>query len=263
MKKRLFPQYIKEIFSSPKFYISVLIITAIALLGNATNNQKGSLCEFAASSPGFGFFRIVAYVPACLPFITSFCDDYTNRYVRAVVVRSGVRRYSLSKFAAAFLSAFISLFLGFALVLFILSFKLPLFDVFNNQSFIVYGYFISHGMPVVYILIKVFIYSLWGATYAVMGLVVSAVIPNKFLTFATPYAACSILDEIGYGLRLPHYLNTLHLGVGERVFGGSVTVPDGLGMTLLNFGYTVLFAAVLCLLLYLAFDILVERRVHN
>lgn len=256
MGKHLFSAYIKETFTSIRLYAGAVIVSLIVFFvfygeyfeGFADlNNATGLFLTIS-------FMRIIAYTPACLPIIAGFCDDCKHQYIRSIVARSGVKRYTAAKFASGFISAFLVVFLGMMIAMSILSINHPVAGINAGGELAPYSQFELMGVPALTFIVRDFIFALYGAMYASAGFVIASLIPNKFLTFAVPPVLCFICEETGYALNLPPYINLYNLDV-------AITIFRDRGW-LFNFLYTVFFALVIAFALYIIFDKLVEKRVR-
>lgn len=257
MRRRMFFLYIKEIFTSYRIYVSILLVGILFVISRECEFQASSLINMSYGNFIIGSMRSVAYVAAVFPFIVTFCDDMADQYIRPVVMRSGVKSYTGPKFAAGFFSAFLTLFLGFLLAAFVVSFKRPLSDPYNPEVYILYGCFVESGHPLLTLLARTFQYAVGGAIYACFGFIVSAVLMNKFITMAVPFAISNIMDIVGANIG---NIFTSTFAVGPSKWVKESECP---GNTLENFLYAMFVMAVLSIGIYLVFDILTEKRING
>lgn len=255
MKRHIFRAYMKEIFITPGLYAGIAIVAAIVIFVCTVETRGGFLTTQISLFLGLSAMKTVALLPACLPIISGFCDDCKHQYLRLIVSRSGVRKFTIAKFTAGFISAFLVLAGGITLAMLILSFKFPLSDA-PIPGNIYYGYyeFLPMGMPAMIVITLGGIYATYGAFYASVGLLTAAYMPNKFLVFATPFAVGFAFEELSYGFQLPAFISFYNLDVGVKIF-------EEASLTF-NIVYTVAVALVFTVLLYFVFHKIVEKRVR-
>lgn len=148
-----------------------------------------SLYRYSMEVSGFGY--LIPLLSA-LPYSSSFLDDYENKYFRNILIRSSIKDYAWSKIIMCSLSGGLSLLIGIGSFIFILSFKYPLVSQSsaNYEFFIentVGGVFLKGENPEIYFLICVFLMFLSGVLWSNVGLAISLLITNKFVTYCAPF----------------------------------------------------------------------------
>lgn len=257
-KKRLLSLYLAEIIKSPLLYISAGIILAVLSLEGFIIVPKGGTLYDVVRAMSYDFTTKVTYIAACLPFILSVCDDCTNQYIRAIVVRSGVRKYSSSKFCAGVISAFAALFLGMFSFAVISSFKTLLYDPrIEIQSSYAFGFFDTIGLYWIPVIFACIIFAAYGAMYACFGMLIAAAVPNKFAAAITPILLAFFVDEMCWYFAIPQGLNFTELATGTILFNG-----ESLAGAALNFIYPIFVTLVIEFGVYIIFDKLIELRVN-
>lgn len=254
MKRRMFFNYLKDTFLSLRLYTAILIVIAaiwVEFSNHSFTDVKGIIGICMA-----WFSKMVMYTPPAFAFIVTSCDDSTNQYLRPIVIRSGVRKYTITKFAAGFISALIVVFAGVMLASYLLTFKIPLLDPDNPAPGYPFDYFITIGHPWITSLIEAFIFAVYGAMYACFGLAVSAALPNKFVAMAVPPTLCFIFDEISWAFDVPWWINIQRLSDSSIIFEGEGTVN-----MLMTFGWKVFFALALTAVAYAVYEFLIFKRV--
>lgn len=142
-----------------------------------------------------GGFSIFAVILAVLPASTIFCEDYNSGYCKAILNRIERKRYLQEIMLCSGISGGLAVFLPtlFSDIVWIINGKpntgepigIDYFTVFDET---VYGklQFVWSGLfLVLFLLLLAF---LFGASWSVIGLCVSALIPNRYITLAAPFA---------------------------------------------------------------------------
>lgn len=219
-------------------------------------------CSVLAAASQAPFFHVILLVLAAVPFSTAFCEDWDNRYIRCLLMRTSVRKYASSKVLCCFLGALLEGMLGLILLVI---FTFPLTGKLGpeaNDSFLLnmkanptgLNFLFVHQQYLLWIVGTAAFRSLEGAVFAVFALLLSVKVTNVFITLAAP--------AVGYYV----YLNMLILF--SLIF---FSLPDSLNMaifesaslnssTLLN---GILLALVPCFLFYLCFTHAVRRKLEN
>ena len=168
-----------------------------------------------------GGFILVAPIIAAIPSAFGFCDDRNSGYYRLLAVRQSYSTYIAGKCLGAALSGGLALGLGVALHSFFLFLYFPLFDPEITSAATALGlskpweYLGSVRGAWPLILVQVVICILFGMVWATMGLMFSAVMPNRYVAIAIPfvlYLTCFlVLSRMGLDTLSPaEYLVPYH-----------------------------------------------------
>ncbi len=178
----------------------------ILYVGPVSLNEMGSmfLNEIYSSHARTGF-DLFAPILAVLPASTLFCDDYSSGYLKSILGRVDQNRYiretvicsSISGGLAVFLPSLITsvfyIIIGSPNTPEMLSQGQTTFldeSIFASIQFVWGG-----GLVVLLLLVLAF---LFGALWANVGLWVSSVIPNRYMTLAGPFVLYFALHLIFY-----------------------------------------------------------------
>ncbi|WP_141720177.1 hypothetical protein [Massilioclostridium coli] len=107
--------------------------------------------------------------------------------------------------------------------------------------------------PWLYILYHIFVISLETAAWGMVGLSISALLPNRFIALLSPFICCYIVTTISRSF--PVYLNFYSINTLEDVFKQENPI--------LNLAYIVGVYAVIVLIFSLIFSRVVKRRIGN
>lgn len=250
--------YFKEMFLTPGLYISILLVVVLTLFSCKYEGHGGTVNDCIALFVSGNFTKTVACIPAALPVIVTFCDDCKHQYLRPIVTRCGVKKYTRAKFLASCVSSYLVLAIGIIIAMLILSIYTPITcdPTFSEFGYGPYAAFETMGLPALTFITRACIFSAYAAVYTLVGLVVAALIPNKFLVFAVPFASSFLFQEMSFPLYgvIPDCFNIASLQLGIEIF-------EGKGM-LFNAVYSILIPVIIASALYLLFNYLVEKRVR-
>lgn len=247
-----------QILKSPAIYLSVLGVAIICFISvQPYMDQKvegGGVAYYFDLLLGLSMSKKLITLCSALPGVALFCGDWSCQYIRPVVIRSGVKAYIRSRCLTCFLSAFATSFLGMTLFIACLSTKMSVFNLQNMEDqvsppFAVLAY---SPLPVLYIFAHIFVFSLAMALWAMVGLALSAYVPNRFVAVATPVVASYLVEELT-GL-LPRFLNIYSLTRSGDVIGQGAAV---------SFLYFVFFFVSLSTVFGVIFYFRVRGRIRN
>lgn len=246
-----FKMNLMQIFFNPAFYLSVFLVVAAGFIAvnpyGPADVVQGVEMLFTLS-----LFKKMIAIFASLAYVGSFCSDWNNQYIRAVIVRSGKEDYIFSKYSSCALSCFVSSFLGLIIFCVLLAVKLPINTISEQNNFLLpYGSLIN-TTPIVYLLVTITIFSLAITFWGLTGLLLSAYIPNYFVAISSPLVFSYIVEELT--AKFPPAFNLYALTRSVQIIEG------GMGI---NLFYNVFIFAVLMVLVYLLFRNIVKRRIAN
>lgn len=163
-------------------------------------------------SRSMGMLTYVAPLFSALPFAAGFCADWNSGFAGAAAMRSGNRRYVLSKAWACALSGGLVPSIATLLFIILLNLRFPT----DPELMLSFAYsdpfnrVLNMGAPIglwFYYAGMVLMQFMAGACWAMSGLVFSAFMPNVLLTLCVPLAAYRLSLEIYYWFELPYWLN--------------------------------------------------------
>lgn len=151
-----------------------------------------------------GGFCMFTPILAVLPASTLFCDDYNSGYCKEILTRVTRKRYLAETMLCTGISGGLAVFLPVLIsdILWILNGKPNTREIMGGGAFNGTVYqeiqFIWNGFfMVLFLLLLAF---LFGVSWSVIGLGVSAFIPNRYITLAAPFALFFGSHLVLYGL---------------------------------------------------------------
>lgn len=200
-----------------------------------------------------GVYRKASAVFSALPFAANFAEEWESNITVFCVARKGVKKYAAANIFFCFASAAITVFLGMTLFCVIYSFFVPLYKPDGNPYFFIFGKFLENGHGAIYLALRTAVFSVSCAVWAVMGMLLSALIPNKYAAICAPFAASYIIERISIQFPAPNGDNLWYLSV-------SAVKSDS---DLFGFLYCTGIFVLISALCGLAFYALVRKRVQN
>jgi len=248
---------LRRAFLSSGFWMAAIAMCVLYYMGiwNQIKFAEDFLYLFKYSTDISGLNPLITML-CVLPYTNSFCSDWNSQYSKFIVIRSGQENYSISKCIACALSSGCAISLG--MILFFISsipwikFVSPVaanFQFFSTQT--LGGSFLLHGQYSLYFLSYVYLAFLAGAFWSVVGLCISAYIPNKFVALCTPFIAARILFFIT--AKFPVWLRLDKITEGSCIING----------TFLSLSYATLIYVLFIIGACLLFLYEVKRRMAN
>ncbi len=245
-----------------QFFVAVIGIAVVSTL-NSLNFISGAnediILIFASGDAPF--FSIVILILETLPYGTAFCNDWENRYIRSIIMRSSPIKYAVSKVISCFMGALLAGLLGrllFAATAF------PFLNPVNptTNSFVSSAlnhpegaqWFLANGHYFTWILIESLERSLQGSIYATFSLFLSTKITNIFITLAMPVIAYYMYLNIANFIGFPNFL------LMTAVFENDGIFPDNL---LFGVFYALFYAVLFSMLFGHFFEKSVKGRLEN
>lgn len=184
---------LKRYIISPLF--AVAVIAALALMiypifGNLTRifDHPQPYLYYINGIHTFGTFDLFAPAIAAIPCGAAFYNDYGSGFGKFILPRTSKIKYLLAKAFTCGITGGLALFLpNFLLFGFLLLFGNPHSSDLNLLQGSVLGSIEHANSGVNVMLVLLLLAFLFGAGWALMGLAVSAFIPNKFAAAASPF----------------------------------------------------------------------------
>lgn len=251
---KIFRAYLYKLLRSPLFYIGIIVTALVFVFGN--DPVHGSSGRDVATDFGgvldVATMRKLIAIFGALPFAANFADEWTNRVTIGCVSRCGVKKYAVSNVVMCFISSLVTVFLGMMLFAVGKSFFKPVF--YDRPDYPLNGVWTilrSGGGPWVYIMYRSFVFASSCAMWSVMGMMLTAFFPNKYVGLCSPFVASYIVER--FSIALPPNFNLWFVSLSN------------LGWENLSgqFFYSVGLFTALAAVCGFVFVIMVKRRVQN
>lgn len=213
-------ELLKTIYSW-KIYVSFLLYIIFAYLATRTIGGGSRLVNGYASISdiaSYNNFNKILVIIAAFPYATSYYEDIQYGYINYIVKRSGKEIYVSAKIVMCALSSFIVSFISLSVYCTISS-MVSGFGV-NTRAIIETSKFydISAGKtPFMVVYFMCFLFSLCSSLYAVMGMMVSAILPNIFVALTGTLFMNVLMEQIN--AKMPRFLNIFYIQGGNAAYG--------------------------------------------
>lgn len=243
---------LKRIVSGWQFYAALfggLILFTHPVLLNRNFWEYASPLELFSMAMGVSDFTPFAVIFAVLPYGTAFCMDCKSEYANSIVSRIGIRKYTWGRWASVALSG--AMVMGFLMLgtvtLCLTGAKMPETEM--SASFLKGGPW--KDLPLLmngfwFYLLRIFLAMLFGALWATVGLILSAVVPNPYMVLILPFV---IYQSAWYLLELSIF-NPIYYFRADF---------QGLPSLAFSFGYQIFWNAMAAL----AAQVLMRRRLRR
>jgi hypothetical protein len=187
--------------------LGVLLILLIASSGQI-EYAPDALYLFNIAVGGSGSIIMITAILPILVYATSFAIDWESHSTGFWMVRSGIDRYTISKYISAGFSGFLSTGFGMTLFILLMLLRFPLFEIITTGN--AYELFLLNNQPVLYAVYFIVHYSLSAALMTAVAFWVSTLIPNRFTTIAAPLVIYFSLFRIIQQMALPLFLQPVY-----------------------------------------------------
>lgn len=243
--------YLYKTIRSPLLYIGILGVIAICFtMFNAITpyTHYSSVVEEIEAFLIFEQMYKIIPVFAALGFTANFAEEWKSKAAMSAVARCGAFNYAIAQVIICYISSVVIVFSGMMLFAGIYSFFLPIYYDNGNPLSQPYGVFVEMGVPILEIAAVVTVFAVSCAAWCVMGLMLSAFFPNKYIAICAPFAASYIIERPT--LSLPAPLNLWYIGSSMLQWDSAF----------LQFAYSVGIYTAIAAVCGTVFVIIVQRR---
>ena len=251
---RIYRAYFYKLIREPLFYIGIIGTALLCatkwlpgkhgMAGADVRFEIGMILDLAT-------VRKMIAILGALPFAANFADEWTCRVTIGCISRCGVNRYAVSNVVICFLSSIVTVFFGMMLYAASLSTFLPVFFEDNNPMGLLEQTLLRGGMPWVYIMYRILPFAASCAMWSVMGMMLTAFFPNKFVGICAPFVASYAVERVT--MQLPSPFNLWHVSL----------IRLGWENIWVQFVYCVGLFAAIAAVCGVVFVLTVKRRVQN
>jgi hypothetical protein len=163
-------------------------------------------------------FTPFASLFAVLPGSASFCDDYNSGYIKNIAIRVGWKRYAKGRIVSTAVSGGLAIALPMAILfIIVLLGALPTTGIQNyaeESGFYansIWENLVYVGGGAYVLFLKTILGFVFGMVWALVGLAISAYIPNKYVTFLAPF----VLYQALWVLLRKQWFNPVYLVRGD------------------------------------------------
>ena len=201
-----------------------------------------------------GTFDIIFILVSILPYTTCFCSDWNNQYIKPFIIRTGIKRYTISKIITCMISAGSAYVFGMLVFVASLKISLPVISInsdINNYTKALGGELLINERYILYFGVYCILGFLTAALWSTVGLYASTYLPNKYIALFTPFIMYYVLNL--FTGKFPVWLRLNRISQGRCVIGGTAT----------TLGYVILLHLALIIVIGFLFSRKVKGRLEN
>lgn len=208
-------------FFSMGFVMGIVSTIAIFYFGSIGMMERG-VSAIAAFNNTYKYNNIskLLILAATFAYSASFCIDWQTKFHYSLIIRSKTAVYALSKCIAVMVMGGLSVAAGAFLFIGCICMQQP--DIlpqameieveFSPQAF---GDLLMMGKAGLFFLSYLYVIFLQAAFFSVLGLLVSAYLPNKYVAYISPFILGFAMNQIANVLRLPIWLDPVKLATAK------------------------------------------------
>lgn len=204
--------YTYKLVHSSLTYISVLGVLAICLTFFLFDyNSNDHLVMHVEFFLNINAYRKAIAIFAALPFTANFADEWHDGVTNHCITRNGIKKYALANSLFCATTSFLAVFLGLMIFAISLSFSVPIYWHDSNPVSLPFGILLENDLPWIYLITEVFVFSCSISMWCMLGLLLSAFLPNKYVAICSPLVASYVVERIT--MNLPDAFNLWYLSL--------------------------------------------------
>lgn len=244
--------YFYKLIRSPLFYTAIAGVIGICSLRLIPSAFKGiDVMAEIRIIRGLDGYRKLFVILGALPFAGNFSDEWNSMVMTGCITRKNVKKYSAANIVMCYISAFATVFIGMMIFAGIYSMFYPFYFEDNSASQ-PYGIFSESGIPILDLAAVTFVFAISCAMWAVMGLMLTAFFPSKYIAICAPFIFSYSVERITDNFPLDLNLNLWSLSLS---YTDQSALPAFLYANLIFGGISIICGII--------FTKTVERRVQN
>lgn len=248
----MFRAYMYKLLHSPIILISIIGVVALCCTNFLTYDfSYGDVVSHMNVFFNIGVYRKAMTIFAAFPFAANFADEWSSGITSSCIIRRGIFRYSAANLLFCIFSSIFTVFIGIMIFSVAYSFFVPIYVPNGNPYTFIFGQYLSSGQGMIFLMLRVLVFSVSCAMWTVMGMLLSALFPNKYVAICTPFVASYIIERIT--IQLPEDLNLWYLSLSLVTFKNDI----------IGFIYCISVFLIIMVLCGLCFIYLLKRRLQN
>lgn len=252
----MFRAYTYKLIRSPYFYVGLIGIVILCCTDFIHNVRFGydSVLYHVEIFLGLAQYRRALVLFAALPFVANFAEEWKSGVIKSCVTRIGIKKYAVTNVLFCWLTTIITAFLGLWLFMCLDSLFVPWSQISPNPPYCIFEEYINYGHGEIYLLFTTLIFAASCGMWAVMGMLMSVLFPNKYVAVCAPFAACYIVERLTMGL--PNWFDLHWLALSYIPY-------DYFNNSFLGFLYCVGLFGIIAAVCGVLLCILIKRKVNN
>lgn len=248
----MFRAYLYKLTHSPLTYIGFLGVFALCFTNFLSGwSANGSIIQRVDNFLDLDVYRKAITIFAALPFTSNFADEWKSNITNYCLTRRGIKKYTASNILLCAVISIVTVFVGMILFVLVLSPFIPFHRPSQNTHIFPYGELLDNGPQWLYITARIFIFSCSCSVWCVMGLMLSAFLPNKYVAICSPLVASYVVERIT--IQFPAEFNLWPLSLSNAMIKNST----------FTFIYTLTLFALISAVCGVIFYVVLRKRVQN
>lgn len=189
----MYRAYFYKLIRSPYLYIGIVGVFGICSLRLLPSAFKGIdvIAEMEILRTLDGFQKMFVILGA-LPFAANFSDEWNCMVTTSCVTRKSIRKYSAANVVMCYASSLVTVFVGMMIFVGVYSMIYPFYLPGKESMLPPYDVL----PPLLGIMAVTFVFSASCAMWAVMGLMLSAFFPSKYIAICSPFVFSYAIERI-------------------------------------------------------------------
>ena len=214
-------------FLSKRFAFSVLLVIGALLAASFEGIALNTEVLYVFSLVMYGMPAMLVMIGGASAYADSIFSDIEHRYIRGILVRTGVKQYVFSKMNSIFLAGMLNVGLGIFLYALFLRLKLPWVQAESGQyqHLLLSGglrFFLDRAWFTAYFLLWGLQYGALSGILAVLSAGLSLFTRNRLLVLATPFLGYYFIDLFLSELSQNRYSLALIFAPSNNVLGSGL-----------------------------------------
>lgn len=228
----MFRTEIKRLFSASYIIKSLLFMIALLSLGVMTffyqyGTNENTLYKVFENIIFGGYFFELIYIPASFFQTLNLSMDIQQKSYYLYSSRSSKMSYIFAKISIGSVFAFVITELVLNIMILVGAFNLNLIDMeYMTGGADIYEDVIRNNIWI-YFEMRIFFVSLSSGVFNAIGMLVTALIPSKYVAVSSAYIFSIILQKIGLIMRIPIYTSISNMAAGLVRINKSVVISVG------------------------------------
>lgn len=204
--------YFYKLIRSAFLYIGIIGVIGVCSLRLIPSAFKGiDVMAELEIVRGLDGYRKLFVIMGALPFAANFSDEWNSMVTTNCVTRKSAKKYAAANVAVCYISSFVTVFTGMMIFAGIYSTFYPLYADFANGPLKPYDIFVENGLPVLDLAARTFVFAANCAMWAVMGLMLSAFFPSKYIAICAPIIFCYAIERMTANFSIEFDLQSISL----------------------------------------------------
>lgn len=193
----MFKAYMYKLMHSPLLCVGIIGVMVLCCTNFLTYDfTRGTVVSHVQNFLDIGLYRKVMTVFGALPFTANFADEWTSGTTVNCIVRKGIKKYVTANILFCTATTMFTVFCGMMLFCIGYSFFVPVYIPNSNPYDFIFGQFLFNNQGDIYLTLRILIFSASCAMWSMTGMLLSALLTNKYVAICAPFVASYVVERI-------------------------------------------------------------------